>query len=229
MTYCGTMRQNRKGVPSSMKTKLKKGESFGLQKNETKLIKWHDKRPVLMLSTDSSHDSTLQETGKFNRKAESVKKPKCVIDYNMAKKGVDVSDQMASYHTVVRKSFKWYKKVILELLCGTAVVNAWIVYNKIATTKYSITNFRKLLAKALTEDDIELQTITSKRLVHTFIKPEGPGRKKRKMCVGCYAKFRKEMPREEADKRARRIISYCGDCPKQPGYCLQCFNEVHKN
>jgi len=82
-----------------------------------------------MITTDPSHDATVISTGNFfklsckeyknliffrnvgkhNRKGYEVFKPKCIIDYNKAKKGVDYSDQMSSYHTSVRKSLKWYR------------------------------------------------------------------------------------------------------------------------
>lgn len=37
-----------------------------------------------------------------------VTKPQSVIDYNNAKKGIDYSDQMPSYYSVLRKGIKWY-------------------------------------------------------------------------------------------------------------------------
>lgn len=62
--YCGTLRVNRKGVPEEFKNKMKKGEIKGKQKGNIKIIKWVDKRPVLMLSTFPEHDATLIDTGK---------------------------------------------------------------------------------------------------------------------------------------------------------------------
>lgn len=108
MLYCGTLRSNRKGVPA-MNEKLKRGEIVAREKNFTRVIKWMDKRPVLMISSDPSHDSLLIRTDKRNRNGEDILKPKCVLDYNRAKKGVDFSDQMSSYHTVLRRSVKWYR------------------------------------------------------------------------------------------------------------------------
>jgi len=42
----------------------------------------------------------------------------------------DVSDQMASYHSAVRKSIRWFHKLAVEFLMGTAVVNALVMYNQ---------------------------------------------------------------------------------------------------
>lgn len=80
----------------------------------------------------------------------------------------------------MRRGLKWYRKVMVELLFGTSLVNAWLIYNKISTTKLSITEFRKTLATELITPTIEKENITPKRKAHTFIKPNGPGRKKKK-------------------------------------------------
>lgn len=86
--------------------------------------------------------------------------------------------------------------------------------------------FRKQLARALINSEIENRK-TPKRTIHTFVKPEGKGRKSRKKCTGCYKKLRETLSSREADKKTRRVISFCNDCENQPGYCLQCFNENH--
>ncbi|KAI4455586.1 hypothetical protein MML48_9g00001467 [Holotrichia oblita] len=56
---------------------------------------------------------------------------------------------MSSYHTSVRKSLNWYRKVVFELFLGTTVVNAWDIYNITAPIKMSILEFRKQLAEQL--------------------------------------------------------------------------------
>lgn len=225
--YCGTLRSNRRGVPKDIGTKMKKGEVVGIEQDGVKIIKWVDKRPVLMITSDPRHTSALLKTGKHNRSGEEIHKPKCVIDYNMAKKGVDLSDQMSSYHTSVRKSVKWYRKVMFEVLLGTTVVNAWIVYNMISSTKLGITEFRKHLAETIIVTKTPAEKIPLRKRVHTFVKPEGAGRKKRKVCRGCYMELRKSMTSREADKKVRRVISFCSDCPDSPGFCLACFNKHH--
>jgi hypothetical protein len=230
ITYCGTLRSNRKGVPQTVvKKKLKKGEVYGEEKGNVKVIKWLDKRPVLMITTISSHDNNLVETGKKTRTGEPIKKPSCVVSYNKAKKGVDYSDQMAAYHSVLRKGLKWYRKLAFELIFGTAIVNAWIIYNSRPNqNRLSITDFRKNLAKSLARIEEVCSTPSTKRNAHTFVKPEGSGRKKRNMCRGCYNNLRKTMSSKDAAKKVRRVITFCQDCEGQPGYCLPCFNVCHK-
>ncbi|CAH1995996.1 unnamed protein product [Acanthoscelides obtectus] len=160
-TYvCGTVRQNRKGNPPTVcKKKLRKGEVFGQQnQNGIRVMKWLDKRPVLMISTCPSHQAELKATGKKTRKGEDTFKPQAVIDYNNAKKGVDISDQMSSYYTCIRKSIKWYKKVFFEILLGTCMVNSWVIYNYYGRNakKLSMLQFREQVARGLLEEeDIE--------------------------------------------------------------------------
>uniref|UniRef100_A0A8D9E8V9 PiggyBac transposable element-derived protein domain-containing protein n=1 Tax=Cacopsylla melanoneura TaxID=428564 RepID=A0A8D9E8V9_9HEMI len=54
-------------------------------------------------------------------------KPLAVVEYNKGKVGIDLSDQMASYHSTVRKGIKWNRRLGLEALLGMTVVNAWIL------------------------------------------------------------------------------------------------------
>jgi hypothetical protein len=63
---CGTLRLNRRGLPKKVVTcKLKKGQIFGKMNSQgIRVIKWVDKRPVLMLSTCKNHDTSIKDTGK---------------------------------------------------------------------------------------------------------------------------------------------------------------------
>ncbi len=82
-----------------------------------------------MISTVPEHSDALIPCGKKNRKGEEVLKPECVIAYNKAKKEVDMSDQLTSYYTPLQKSKKWCRKLAIELIAGTSVVNDSVLYN----------------------------------------------------------------------------------------------------
>lgn len=228
IVYCGALRSNRKEIPISFTNKIKRGEVYGQQNDRVKIIKWVDKRSVLMLTTDPLHTTDLVPTGKRSRKGDLISIPSCVQDYNKAKKGVDFSDQMSSYHTILRRGLKWYRKVMFELFFGTCTVNAWIIYNHISNTKVSITEFRISLAKQLAKVSTKTSEPTRKRSIHTFIKPTGSGRKKRKMCQGCYQNLRLTSNSREANKKVSKVTSYCSSCPGMPGMCLTCFNKIHQ-
>jgi hypothetical protein len=69
-TYvCGTL-SNRKGNPKNVcQRKLKKGEIFGQQNQDgIRVVKWLDKRPVLMISSIPSHTDQLTPTGGKNKR-----------------------------------------------------------------------------------------------------------------------------------------------------------------
>jgi hypothetical protein len=52
-----------------------------------------------------------------SRRNEAVrKKPICICQYNLFRKGVDTADQYLSYFSLLRKTVKWPKKVALWLI-----------------------------------------------------------------------------------------------------------------
>ncbi|KAI4462364.1 piggybac transposable element-derived protein 4 [Holotrichia oblita] len=243
-TYlCGTLRSNRKGNPKDVcNKKLKKGEIYALENSKgVRIYKWVDKRPVIMLSTLSEHMDELVATGRKNKKEEEIKKPRCILDYNNSKKGVDVSDQMSSYYTCLRKSIKWYKKAVFEIMLGTAVVNAWVIYKQNTGKKIDMLAFREHLVKALfekeeegdiddgeieDEQDVPVPQKTS-RSIHKLQTIEGTPRKNRKRCISCYEKLQKKEGSKVARAKTKRVMTYCENCENKPSLCLECFNERH--
>ncbi|CAH1982587.1 unnamed protein product [Acanthoscelides obtectus] len=101
------------------------------------VLNWKDKRNVIMLST--KHTNETVDVPKRN--GESVAKPKVVADYNKAKSSVDLSDQMAAYSSPLRKTVKWYKKLTIELLLSTALINAYILYRECTGNVIGIVDF----------------------------------------------------------------------------------------
>jgi len=81
------------------------------------------------------HDATVVSTGRKDRKTNmEIKKPYAVVQYNKFMKGVDRADQYLSYYSVLRKTVKWSKKVVLYLL-NCALFNAFCVYRTLNTNK----------------------------------------------------------------------------------------------
>ena len=60
-----------------------------------------------MLLSVPEHSNEFKTTGKTTRNGGKVLKPQPVIDYSSARKGVEMSDQMSSYNTSLRKTKKW--------------------------------------------------------------------------------------------------------------------------
>ncbi|CAK1592150.1 unnamed protein product [Parnassius mnemosyne] len=222
---CGTLNIRRKYLPKKViNAKIKKGQIIGkMNKKGVKILHWVDKRKVLMLTTCKDHDDKLIDTGKKKRGTnESIKKPGCVIMYNETKKGIDYSDQMSSYYTTLKKGIKWWRKVIMELIFGTALINAWIVYNSINDDRNKMPKrlFVEQVIEAFTKKDLDVDTEATANNAHHLEK----GSKKRR-CVGCYDKLRAFLTSREADKKVKKILTECTSCKKY--YCLTCFNEKH--
>ena len=58
-----------------------------------------------------------------------VTKSTCIADYTRLMGGVDLSDQLGHYYTLIRLTIKWWKKLFFHLL-NLLVVNAYVICNK---------------------------------------------------------------------------------------------------
>ncbi|KAL0881505.1 hypothetical protein ABMA27_001356 [Loxostege sticticalis] len=193
---CGTLRPNRKGLPKRIiASKLKRGKITGAM----------NKNGVRIIKWVD-------------------KRP------NDNKKGF--SDQMSSYYTTLKRGIKWYRKVMLELLFGTALVNSWCTifgsqnqYQKKISSKQSLQHKPKCQSRKLPQVnyffllDCQNDVVLTKK--HTFEKKGD----KRRMCAGCYHKLRGTLSSREANKKVKKIKSFCVECKK--GYCLSCFYKTH--
>ncbi|GBM08915.1 PiggyBac transposable element-derived protein 4 [Araneus ventricosus] len=124
----GTLRENRKGLPQLIKSsKVKKCEVLAFQKGKICLLKWTDKKTILMLST---LHSTSMVTVESKKSKSSKLKPEVVADYNNTMGGVDKADQCLSYYPVARNQQRKYYKNIFRYLLSQAVWNAFVIFKK---------------------------------------------------------------------------------------------------
>lgn len=107
---CGTVRQDRKGMPAGLVKKATqaytRGQSTFLKCKNLTVVRWKDKRDVFALST--FHGNTCD--------AESPHKPELTATYNKFINGVDRADQLLSYYSMNKKTRKWWKKVFWRLI-----------------------------------------------------------------------------------------------------------------
>lgn len=222
----GTLRLNRKGNPIEVVTaKLRRGEVIAQENSKgITVMKWKDKRDVLVLSTKHS-----DEMENITTKKGVCCKPKIIIDYNKGKTAIDLSDQMSAYSSPLRRSLKWYRKLVFDLLLNTAVVNALHMFQNVTGRKMSITIFRKQLVDALTRHSHEKTPIraNTSRHIHKFQKKEGKAHKVRKYCAKCYSTNTKTFGRKLAKKLTKQFVTYCNMCKSQTHLCLKCFNKLH--
>ncbi len=130
---CGTVRANRKGMPV-FTGKMVKGQVECRQNRTQLVVKWHDKRDVLMLTTVHS---MMSATGKVDHvTGERKVKPHCVLEYNKKMGAVDRADMVKGFLECARKTRKWYKKIFFYLL-DTAVLNSHIVHRQLSGKKFT--------------------------------------------------------------------------------------------
>ena len=220
----GTLRTNRKGNPSEViNTKLKHGEIIAKENNQgITVLKWKDKRDILVLSTKHSSEMTTVKT-----KRGFVQKPKIVAAYNAAKTSIDLSDQMSAYSSPLRRTLKWYKKLAFELFLNTAVINAFFMYQEVTGKKISITAFRRQLTDELTRRLDEETTIKRETITHKLCKKEGNIHKVRRYCSKCYDNNSHLFGRKTARRITKQVVTYCNTCKNKPHFCLECFNKFH--
>jgi hypothetical protein len=81
------------------------------------------------------HDATIVNKGRKGRKTNmEIKKLYAVGQYNKFIKGIDGADQYLSYSSVLKKTIKWLKKVVLYLL-NLVLLNVFFVYRALNTNK----------------------------------------------------------------------------------------------
>ena len=120
----GTVGPNRKHMPNF--TVKKKGElEFASSPLGMLALRWVDKKKVNLLSTIHKNPDLKEVASKVPGKVKT--KPQVVLDYNLGKTGVDVSDQMASYYNIRRKSVKWYQTLFWHMV-DMALCNSFLVW-----------------------------------------------------------------------------------------------------
>lgn len=214
----GTLRSNRKFNPKDViNAKLKKGEIKSSQNdNNIVVLKWKDKREVLMLST--KHKDNMVET--TNKRGQKILKPQMILDYNKAKSFVDISDLRSSYHSPLRRSLKWYRKIAFEILLNTSLLNALTLYATVTGNKISVTEFRENILKVLLTKPILSQiSQNNDGEVHKLINF------KRGRCSNCYTEMVQQGGRKHAQKVTRKVQTQCPGCSKH--FCLDCFFKTH--
>ena len=156
------------------------------------------------------------------------------IEYKAAKKGVDMSDQMSSYHTNFRNPTKWYRKFDFELLTGTSVVNSWILYNKITAKPIYILKFKESFVENITylsssessPATNESPTINIKQF-HVLDEDSEPKQKVHKRFRLCYDTLAQIEGSIKARTSSKKVTTFFASCEGKPFFCLSCFIIKH--
>ncbi|XP_055912050.1 piggyBac transposable element-derived protein 4-like [Eupeodes corollae] len=124
LTYTGTIRKNRREVPSEFLPKKNREEYssiFGFQEGCT-IVSYCQKknRCVILLSSMHNDNAIDPNTG-------PQKKPEIITDYNHTKIGVDMVDQLCQNYDVARNTRRWPMVIFYDLL-NISGINGLCVY-----------------------------------------------------------------------------------------------------
>ncbi|VDD85673.1 unnamed protein product [Enterobius vermicularis] len=187
----GIVRKDRKGLPKKVSKKpMRRGCFLARQDpNGIMVLKWKDDQEVLVLST--VHDDSVGD----------AHKPQVIIDYNDNKSSVtDFSDETAPYLPFIRKTTKWYIRVLFHVLCQIAVMNAWHIYNSFFERKMKLIEFKISVIRSL----LELQCPSEIPPRHTLEEVPGPKRHTNRRCVNCYRELSRKLGAYAGRTRAKQ-------------------------
>ena len=148
---CGTIRANRKGLPTGLipDKGLQRGDfDHRVSTEGLVLYKWKDSKVVYLLSNfHGTETAKVGRTQKDGRKKD-IPCPVAMKDYNNNMFGVDKADQLCAIYGIDRKSKKWWHRIFFGMIDRT-IVNAQIVHNKLSAHPLNSLNFRRSVAQTL--------------------------------------------------------------------------------
>ena len=119
----GTVRTNRQNmVPNIAEKDLQKGKAAFYQCGDVLAVKYRGAKdtsrgkPKTVCLLTTAHTTQMRNTAVRDQEGNAVQKPACILSYNTNMGGVDMVDQQLHSLTVMRKSYKWYKKVFVCMM-----------------------------------------------------------------------------------------------------------------
>ena len=227
-TYaCGTVRSNRKGLPHEVtKSKLKRqGDFVQMQKGNLVASAWHDKRTVLLLSTNS--DPTIMDIVQRKKKNGDVVNVVCPIalkNYTAHMNGVDRADQLRSSYSISKKALRWWK-YLFWFMIDVSICNGYILMktspNHVLKTKNGRERVRTQLEFRMQLAHQLFGTYMGKRKRDRIVEPHTAGlhhwpiQMKKRTCKQC-----------SKTKKRREVQTGCEQC--DVNLCTPCFKPYHK-
>jgi len=117
------MRTNRKEFPDFVKrARLKKRATVAAFRKKQMIMKWKDKRDVILVST--FHDDSMENV--TTRQA-IIQKPSVVFDYDKNMGAVDRNDGQLQSYELARERLKEYYRKMFRYLLDVVCLNAFII------------------------------------------------------------------------------------------------------
>jgi hypothetical protein len=244
---CGTVRTNRRNFPRELaRAEIAKGTSMFYTCKDILVVKYRankdksDGKPKVVHVLSTKDTNVMAATKKKDRAGEVIKKPKSVIDYNLHMGGIDKIDQQLHQLNVLRKTYKWYRKIFLRLTLQSAL-NSHKLYalnggtqdflgflvNTVTIMFHSTPRLMRNPRHATQDNLFRLsghEHFPMRRPVEEGSASANAKHKyKRKTCKVCVAKG--IIDTKSSAIRAQYV---CKNCPDQPGLHLDgCWEEYH--
>jgi hypothetical protein len=113
---------------------------------------------------------------------------------------------------------KWYKKVAIEIILSTTILNTICFYNKVNKTKIGITEFKEMLVEDMCDD---YEETNKEEVEHRLSKS-----RKRNQCVKCCDEMAQQRGRKHTQRITKKSNYWCAACQKV--YCIECFFDDHR-
>nr|XP_055049758.1 piggyBac transposable element-derived protein 4-like [Misgurnus anguillicaudatus] len=191
-------------------------------------VEWKDTREVVMCSSfhSANGDRTVQRKVKTRDQGwvqMSVPIPSVVSDYNKNMGGVDLSDALISYYTVLRKTRKWYRSLFYHLI-DIGVVNAFILHQQMAALRNQRPKTQKEFREALV-----LELVDWIPHNQTSSAAPAPAPQSRQDTTGHHRPKHIDGSRRRCKVCHQKTSVFCNDCGSF--FCFfpmrDCFNPYH--
>jgi len=248
-TLVGTVRPNRRDFPVDLaRADIERGQTkFSLSDAGVLAVKYRapqdkaNKKPKVVHVLSTAHGNNVAASAKKDKDGNAVMKPTCILDYNKSMGGVDLMDQQLDSLLVIRKSYKWYKKIVFRLL-----MQIMLSSHKLMQLKGDGHDFLKFVHDVVTQlltfaprlnrsssaglasaglDSVARLTGRNHFPSKRVYQGRGADRSsKTKKCRVCAARGRR-TPKGAAIE----TTWVCEACPSVPGLCVEagCFKEYH--
>ena len=147
----GTIRSDRKYFPTELKKgeQLERGDYRYLTSNGVSVIKWMDKKEVLIALNyfDPAVEGEVSRRDKDGSRKQ-ISCPLAIVQYNKYMRGVDLVDQKIKYYTIDRKSKRNWIRIFFHFL-GMPLVNSFIYYKHLSNSNISTVEYISSISTAL--------------------------------------------------------------------------------
>lgn len=152
LTYVGTMKKNKREIPSQFQPQRNRAVQstlFGFTNQKTMCSYVPKKNKAVILVSSMHHDNIVDE---------DTKKPEIILFYNTTKGGVDEADKKCSIYSSSRRTRRW-PMVVFYRIVDLSGVNAHILYNMHQPKITDRGDFLKSLARSLVLPQLQRRVV----------------------------------------------------------------------